>query len=235
MGIVRGLKGINKYNEEQAEKKKAAERPKTVWLKFEEDNPKIEVAFLQELDEESPNYSTKNGIGFLATEHTNPDNWKRKALCTMDEQGQCYGCERHKEDYTAGWKGKTRLYINVLVKDGKNDPYVAVMSQSNSGQSITPTLIEEAGDEETITTKWFSVSKAGKGTETNYTLRAKKEHGLNVEDYEVFDLEKILRDLPYDQQEAHYLDGETRPAASEQNGNVAAPAADNTDSSSVVW
>ena len=49
-------------------------------------------------------------------------------------------------------------------------------------------------------------------TDTSYTLRAGKEHGLNVEDYELFDLEKVLRQIPYEQQEAHYLDGEETPA-----------------------
>lgn len=236
MGIIKGLKSINEYEAEQEKKREARDRPKTVWFKLE-DKQKVEIAFLQELDDESPNYSAKNGLGVLAVEHTNPDNFRRRALCTLDDEGACYGCEKHTEDYTLGWKGKTRLYINVLVNDGTNEPYVAVMSQSTSGQSITPTLRDEAIDEGTISTKWFAISKAGKGTETNYTLRAKKEHGLNVEDYEVFDLEEnVLRNVPYAQQEAHYLDGQVAAKSDEGDSSDAAPAKSDSDSSSsVVW
>lgn len=237
MSIVRGLKGINDYNAAQEQKKKDRDRPKTEFVKIA-DKQKVEIAFLQELDEDSPNFSKKNDLGFLAVEHANPDNFRRKAICTMDEEGNCYGCEKHREDYTLGWKGKTRLYINVLVKEEGKEPYVAVLSQSTSGQSITPTLIEEAGDEETITTKWFSFSRNGEGTDTNYTLRAKKDHGLNVEDYELFDLEQVVRHIPYAQQEAHYLDN-----AGTQNATVeakpmeasASTGGDTSGSASVVW
>lgn len=220
MGIVKGLKNINTFNEEVAARKEAASRPSTNWFKIEP-NQTVEVAFLQELDPDSPRFSEKNDLGFLAVEHVNPDNWKRKAVCTTDDEGACYGCEKHKEDWKAGWKQKTRLYINVLVNDGTNEPYVAVLSQSTSGQAITPTLIEYAGDDETITEKWFAIKRTGEKTETSYSLRQKKEHNLNVEDYELFDLEQVVRQVPYAQQEAHYLDGQEAssgggfPAASE--------------------
>ena len=238
MGIIKGLKSINKYEEEQEKKRAERDRPKTVWFKLA-DKQKVEIAFLQELDDESPNYSAKNGLGVLAVEHTNPENFRRRAVCSIDDEGACYGCEKHQEDYTLGWKGKTRLYINVLVNDGENEPFVAVMSQSNSGQSITPTLRDEAIDEGTISTKWFAISKAGKGTETNYTLRAKKEHGLNVEDYEVFNLEEnVLRQVPYNMQEAHYLDGAAPAEKTDEGtdgGDTSAPKNDSSDSASVVW
>lgn len=237
MSIVRGLKAINEYNAAQEQKKKDRERPKTEFVKIA-DKQKVEIAFLQELSEDSPNFSEKNDLGVLAVEHTNPDNFRRKALCSMDEQGNCWACERHREDYTLGWKGKTRLYINVLVKEEGKDPYVAVLSQSTSGQSITPTLIEEAGDEDTITTKWFSFSRNGEGTDTNYTLRAKKEHGLNVEDYELFDLEQVTRNIPYDQQEAHYLDNagaQNNATPAESKESAPSTAGDTSGSASVVW
>lgn len=206
IAIVRGLKNINAYNEEVEARREAASKPRTTYLKIE-DKQSVDIVFLQELDEESPRYSEKNGLGFLAVEHTNPKDFRRKALCTQESEGACYGCERHREDWKAGWKGKTRLYINVLVNDGINEPYVAVMSQSTSGQSITPTLIEYAGDDETITEKWFAVKRNGEKTDTSYTLRQKKEHDINVEDYELFDLEQVVRQVEYSMQEAHYLDG----------------------------
>lgn len=212
MGIVKGLKGIVAHNEAE-DAKYSGSGDATKWFKIA-DKKTVKVIFLQELDDESPNYSKKNDLGFLAIEHVNPKNFRRKAVCTIDDEGACYGCETHKKDWKAGWKQKTRLYINVLVDDGENEPYVAVFSQGNGPKSVTPTLIEYAGEDGTISDKWFSIKRTGSGaTDTSYTLRAGKEHGLNVEDYEVYDLEKVIRQVPYAEQEAHYLDGETPAGA----------------------
>jgi hypothetical protein len=207
MGIVKGLKAINKHVDAEEAKFSGDSNP-TKWFKLA-DKQSVKVLFLQELDPDSPNYSSKNDLGFLAVEHVNPKNWRRKAVCSIDDEGACYGCEQHKKDWKAGWKQKTRMYINVLVDDGQNEPYVAVLSQGNGPKSITPTLIEYAGEDETITDKWFTIKRSGAGaTDTSYTLRAGKAHEQNVEDYELFDLEKVLRQIPYAQQEAHYLDGQ---------------------------
>lgn len=222
MGIVKGLNAINKHVEAEEAKFSGSDGPTTKWFKLN-DKQAAKVVFLQELDPDSPNFSEKNDLGFLAVEHVNPANWKRKALCTADE-GECYGCQQHRKDYKAGWKQKTRLYINVLVDDGVEEPYVAVLSQGNGPKSITPTLIEYAGDDGTISDKYFTIKRTGAGaTDTSYTLRAGKEHGLNVEDYELFDLEKVVRNVPYAEQEAHYNHGvEAAPAAE------SAPAANST-------
>lgn len=224
-GIVRGLKAINKHVEAEEAKFAGNDGPKTQWFKLA-DKQSVKVVFLQELDPDSPNFSQKNDLGFLAVEHVNPNNFRRKAVCTIDDEGVCFGCEQHKKDWKAGWKQKTRLYINVLVDDGQNEPYVAVLSQGNGPKSITPTLIEYAGDDGTISDKYFTIKRTGGGpTDTSYTLRAGKEHDLNVEDYELFDLEKVLRQVPYAEQAAHYLDGDS--AADEA---VPAAAASGSDS-----
>lgn len=209
MGIVRGLKAINKHVEDEEAKYSGSDTPSTKWFKLA-DKQSVKVVFLQELDPDSESFSEKNDVGFLAVEHVNPKNWRRKAVCTIDEEGACYGCEQHRKDWKAGWKQKTRLYINVLVDEGGNtEPYVAVLSQGNGPKSITPTLIEEAGDG-SISTAWYTIKRTGAGaTDTSYTLRGGKEkHGLDVESYELFDLEKVLRQIPYAEQAAHYHDGE---------------------------
>lgn len=226
MGIVKGLNAINKHVEAEEAKFSGSDGPTTKWFKLN-DKQAAKVVFLQELDPDSPNFSEKNDLGFLAVEHVNPANWKRKALCTADE-GECYGCQQHRKDYKAGWKQKTRLYINVLVDDGVEEPYVAVLSQGNGPKSITPTLIEYAGDDGTISDKYFTIKRTGAGaTDTSYTLRAGKEHALDVEGYELFDLEKVVRNVPYAEQEAHYNHGveaapaaESAPAASSTSGAV---------------
>lgn len=207
MGIVRGLKNINAHIEHEEAKYSGDSGPKTVWFKIA-DKQAVKVRFLQELDPDSENYSQKNDLGFLAVEHVNPKNFRRKAICSADE-GACYGCEQHAKDWKAGWKQKTRLYINVLVDDGKNEPFVAVLSQGNGPKSITPTLLEYATDDGTITDRWWKVKRSGSQvSDTSYMLLPGSAATENVEDYELFDLNKVVRQVPYEQQEAHYLGGE---------------------------
>jgi hypothetical protein len=223
MTVKRGLKDIVKHNKERDEARAAAQarreegnRPSRRWFKIL-DGQSVNVVFLQELDEDSPNFSEKNGLGVLAIEHNNPapGMWMKKALCTIDE-GACWACEQHKADFTAGWKQKEKFYINVLVTDGVDkagqaeDPYVAVLSQGNSGRSITPTLLDYAVDDGTITDKAYVIKRVGSElSDTSYSIRQKKEHGLNVEDYDLYDLDEVLRKVPYEQQEAFYLDGQS--------------------------
>jgi hypothetical protein len=226
MGIVKGLKAINKHVEAEEAKFSGggSDAPKTKWFKLS-DKQAVKVLFLQELDPDSANFSVKNDLGFLATEHVNPENFRIKAVCSADE-GACYGCEMHdKMGWKAGWKQKTRLYINVLVDDGVNDPYVAVLSQGNGPKSITPALLEYAGLVGTITDKWYRIKRDGAGqTDTSYLLMPLGPHDKNVEDYELYDLEKVVRQVPYEEQAAHYnrgTEGDVQEAPARENTAVA--------------
>jgi hypothetical protein len=223
MGIVRGLKDLNKaldkpsYNDSDSTKGR--------WVKLE-DGESVKVRFLQELDPDSPSYNEKNGLGFIAVEHTNPKDYRRKALCTMEDQGKCYGCEQHRKDYKAGWKGRSRLYMNVLVDDGKEDPYVAILSQGSSGKTVTPTLIEYAGEMGSITNLMWRIKRSGTKTDTSYTIipLAKDESPFDTSSLELFDLEtSAVRDLPYTEQEAFFA-GEAshgeEQSQSASNGSV---------------
>jgi hypothetical protein len=98
MGIVKGLKGLNKVMD--APQHSSGDGVKARWAKLE-DAESVKVRFLQELDPDSPTYNEKAGLGFIAVEHTNPKDYRRKALCTMEDQGKCYGCEQHRKDYKA--------------------------------------------------------------------------------------------------------------------------------------
>ena len=197
---------------------------KARWLKIE-DSESVKIRFLQELDPDSPNYNQKNGLGFIAVEHTNPKDYRRKALCSIDDQGKCWGCEQHRKDYKAGWKGRSRLYINVLVDDGKEDPYVAILSQGSSGKTITPTLIEYAGEMGSISNLMWRIKRSGTKTDTSYTIipLAKDEVPFDSSSLELYELEKIaVRDLPYIEQES-FFNGE----GSQEEGSAT--------SSSVDW
>ena len=204
MGLVRGLKAMNQTLDKPASN--SSDGPRGRWLKLD-DGQSVKIRFLQELDPDSPNYNKDAGAGFIAVEHTNPRDYRRKALCSIDDQGRCFGCEEHRKDYKAGWKGKSRLYINVLVDDGKEDPYVAILSQGSGPKSATPEIIQYAGETGSITDTMWRLKRTGEKTETSYSiipLPTKDE--IDAGDYELFDLEKIaVRDVPYADQESFYL------------------------------
>jgi hypothetical protein len=222
MGLKKGLDSIKKHiDAEEAKFSGSGDRPKTKWF----------VLFLQELDVDATNYSQKNGIGFIAVEHSNPKDFKRKAVCTADDEGVCWACEQHDKDWKAGWKQKNRLYINVLVDDGSNEPYVAVLSQGTSDSQITPALIEYATDTETITDKWYKIKRNGIGfNDTSYLLMPGAVSKENVEDYELFDLDKVVYNVPYEKQEAHYLDGQAVDEPAEEEKVLATAGAGTNDS-----
>jgi hypothetical protein len=204
LGIVTGLKNLNDVIDKPGHE--SSEGSKATWVKIE-DGESIKVRFLQELDPDSPTYNEKNGLGFIAIEHTNPADYRRKALCSMDDQGKCYGCEQHRKDYKAGWKGKPRLYINVLVDNGKDDPFVAVLSQGISGKTITPTLNEYAKEMGSITNLMWRIKRTGLKTDTSYTIipLQKDESEFDSSVLELHDLlATAVRDLPYVEQEAFF-------------------------------
>ena len=211
MGIVTGLKNLNDVIDRPAHE--SSEGSKATWVKIE-DGESVKVRFLQELDPDSPTYNEKNGLGFIAIEHTNPSDYRRKALCSMDDQGKCYGCEQHRKDYKAGWKGKPRLYINVLVDNGKDDPTVAVLSQGISGKTITPTLNEYAKEMGSITNLMWRIKRTGLKTDTSYTIipLQKDDSEFDSSALELHDLlVTAVRDLPYVEQEAFFA-GEVKKA-----------------------
>lgn len=209
MGILKGLKSINDHNQRIEDRKKEIEsRVSAKWFKLE-DGQSVKVRFLQELDEDAKNYSPKNGIGFIAVEHTVPKDYKRKAVCTADD-GSCFACEKAKNAPTkedrSEWRQKTKLYINVLVDDGMNEPYVAVLSQGTGPKSITPTLIDFAIESGSVTNRIFKIKRTGAGfNDTSYSIIPFDPSELpSVESYEIFDLEKIVRYIPVMEQAAFY-------------------------------
>jgi hypothetical protein len=204
MSIVKGLKDLNKALDKPVYS--GGEENKGRWLKIE-DGESVKVRFLQELDADSPNYNDKLGCGFIALEHTNPKDYRRKALDTMETEGRDWANEQHRKDPKAGWKARTRLYINVLVDDGKEEPYVAILSQGTSGKTITPTLIEYAGEMGSITNLMWRIKRSGTKTDTSYTIipLAKDEALFDSSVLELYDLETTaVRDLPYVEQEAFF-------------------------------
>ena len=208
MGIVRGLKGLNEAVESSATRE-GGEGGKGQWLKVA-DGKSVKLEFLQELDADSASYDEEAGTGFIATEHSHPKHYQRKGLCSHDDQGRCFGCEKNRSAPKTGWNIKRRLYINVLVDDGTNDPYVAIMSQGLGDKAATPQIIEYANEVGSITGVVWSLKRKGSTKDnTSYTitpLPPTAKRLVKPADAELFDLEKIcVRDVPYAEQEAFYM------------------------------
>jgi hypothetical protein len=236
MAVHKGLASIRKQQEEQRARAEAGNRPKADWFKFGKGQTSYTVRFLQELDPEMDNYREDRGVGFIAVEHNAPgnDGWKRRGLCTI-EDGACYACARHKQNYKEGWRQKQNLYINVLVNVGTDDnPDLKVMVMTrNANSGFVQALIEEAVDESTITAVNYRITKTGEGTTTQWLLKALKTTPFDDSNVEVFDLEKTaIREVEFDKQAEYYgsvySDDEATPVgdSAPSSAKSAAPADD---------
>ena len=214
MGIIKGLKDINAILDKPKFENNGI---KIRWVKMA-DGQSAKIRFIEELDEDSASYSPDRGLSVVIAEHTNPKDYKRKAACTMDSEGRCYGCEMSRKEPKAGWRSKMRFYCNVLVDDGLESPYVAVWSQGVSKQSAFNTIREYALETGSISNLEWKLKRNGQGTETNYTLLPTRPDAepYTWSNLEPFNLEKVVREVPYAEQESFYLgfDGGTSATSS---------------------
>ena len=207
MSIVKGIKNINALLDRP---KYENDGPKVKWLKLA-DGQSVKIRFIEELDEDSANYNEKRGLALVVKEHVNPKDYKRKAVDTMESEGRDWAEEMHRKDPKAGWRGRLRFYCNVLVDDGIEAPYVAIWSMGISKQSSFNTIREYALETGSISNVVWKLKRNGQGTETNYTLLPSKPDSepFNWEGFEFFNLEKVVREVPYPEQEAFFFGFDT--------------------------
>jgi hypothetical protein len=212
MAIVRGLKDISALVDKP---KYEGTGTKVRWLKLA-DGQAVKIRFIEELDEDSANYSADRGLALVVSEHTNPKDYKRKAVDTMDTEGRDWAEEMHRKDMKAGWRARLRFYCNVLVDDGIEAPYVAIWSMGVSKQSAFNTIREYALETGSISNLTWKVKRNGQGTETSYTLipGGPDKEPFDWSSVEPFPLEKALNKIPYAEQEAFYLGFDTPNATS---------------------
>ena len=215
MSVTKGLKDINALLDKP---KYEGTGSKVRWLKLA-DGQSVKIRFVEELDEDSSNYDAKRGLAIVVKEHTNPKDYKRKAVDTMDSEGRDWAEEMHRKDPKAGWKARLRFYCNVLIDDGIEDPYVAIWSMGISKQSAFNTIREFALETGSISNLSWKLKRSGQGTETTYTL---SPSGPDTEPYnwsgvEPYPLELALRNIPYAEQEAFYLGFDTPSLTSSTN------------------
>jgi hypothetical protein len=212
MTIVKGLKNINALIDKPKYEGGAS---KVRWLKLA-DGQSVKIRFIEELDEDSSNYNDKRGLALVVKEHTNPKDYKRRALDTMEAEGRDWAEEMHRKDPKAGWRGRLRFYCNVLVDDGLEEPYVAVWAMGVSKQSAFNTIREYALETGSISNLTWKLKRNGQGTETSYTLipGTPDKEPYDWSKAEPFPLEKALNKIPYAEQEAFYLGFDTPSAGS---------------------
>lgn len=215
-GIQKGLSAIKGYEKKIEDARALAEENKVNWFKLK-DGETVEVRFLQELDESGAGYLESHGLGIVALEHTNPthkDGFKQRCACTNDEESDgCWPCEQKYSQVeingTPGWKWKPkrRLLINVLVKrkDGEIEQAVLATSAEGRGGVIGPMVLEYAVEDGTITNRWFKIARKGSGTETEYSILPRSESSLDISKYEVSDVDKLVRVVPYEEQEKFFF------------------------------
>jgi hypothetical protein len=207
MSVVKGLKNINALLDKP---KVEGSGIKVRWVKLA-DGQSAKIRFVEELDEDSANFNDSRGLAVVIHEHTNPKDYKRKAACTIESAGRCFGCEMARKEPKSGWRARMRFYCNVLVDDGLEDPYVAVWSQGISKQSAFNTIREYALETGSISNLGWKLKRNGQGTETNYTLipTAPDAEPFKWDDFESYNLEKVVREIPYAEQEAFYFGFDT--------------------------
>lgn len=205
MSVVKGLKNINALLDSKPKSDPSA-GPKVRWVKLA-DAQSAKIRFIEELDSDSAHYSDSRGLAVVISEHTNPKDYKRKGACTQDSLGRCFGCEMARNEPKGGWRSRLRFYTNVLIDDGLEAPYVAVWSQGISKQSAFNTIREYALETGSISNLEWKIKRNGQGTETSYTLLPTKPdtEPFAWGDLETFDLEKVVREVAYAEQDNFYF------------------------------
>lgn len=222
MGLTKGLDAMREKVAKAAEGGK--DLPKTVWFKLEDGQTKV-VRFAQEMDDQSPLYNADAGVGFFASEISDPNDFKKKCLSTLEDEGRCFGLEMHQRlqgtaGYDGGWRPKSRFYINVIVTLPDGSKEVQVLSQGLGPKQITPALLEMADEYHSITDREFKITRTGKEfNNTSYTLtpRDRDVTPFDFSPFELYELEKVaVRNVPYAEQAAFfgYAEGATDEAAS---------------------
>lgn len=214
MSIIKGLKNIGDIIDKP---KFESTGQKVRWVKLA-DGQAAKIRFVEELDSDSASFDETRGLSVVIAEHTNPKDYKRKATCTIETEGRCYGCEMARKEPKSGWRSRLRFYCNVVIDDGTEAPYVAVWSQGISKQSAFNTIREYALETGSISNLEWKIKRNGQGTETSYTLLPTKPDAepFKWTGFEPFNLEKVVREVPYAEQENFYFGFDT-PSVTSSN------------------
>lgn len=203
MTFITGLKDINKLIEGKINQDTGS---KIRWFKLE-DGQSAKIRFMNELDADSKFYDESRGLAIVVKEHTNPKDYRKKAIDTMESEGRDWAEEQHRKDPKAGWKGRFRFYINAILDNSIDDPYVVVWSMGVAKSPTFDIIREYAMETEGITNMSWRVKRNGRGTETSYLLipGERDREPFDWSSYKAYPLEMAVNKIPYVDQESYYL------------------------------
>jgi hypothetical protein len=209
MTFIEGIAGF----EAALKKEKREERPKLDYLILK-DGDSAMIQPLQEIDPNSPAYNEEKGLGFLVYVHQSPYNWKRTAMCTMESQGRCLGCELNNKDIDPktgkprAWYPRKKFYINVV---DLGDKSVKVLSTSGASP-ILASLIEFYKENGPISQAVFKIARSGASKDdTIYSLTPSfRGEPVDLTEFEPQDARAGgVPEIPYDRQ-ANFYDYRTQ-------------------------
>lgn len=212
MSVRGSLKSLDKIRAKVEEKSGFTGDNESPFLTLK-DGDSYDIRFLQEIDDEVATYDERRGLMAIVEEHTGqgPEGYKRRAVCTAEEDGRCWACEQTSlPDIGKKWKPRMRLYTNVIVR-GDEDK-VKILAQGFGDKNIGKLLISYNDEYEGLGGQDFKIKRTGAGmNDTSYMLIPKPPKALSEADLalELKDLSKFIKYVPYENQADFYAGNET--------------------------
>lgn len=215
---IKGLAGI---------KAKAAEKAggfdgESPFLSLKADQS-VKVRFLQEFDDESPNYDERRGTILVVEEHNSPTDFKKTAECTAETEGRCWACEQvtkvSNEKVAKKWKPKMRFYANVLVRNPDGGDKVKILKRGFSDKDIGNDLIGIAEEFDSLGAQDVKISRKGSGmNDTSYSVLHLAPKPLTKEEaaLELIDPRKFVKSVSYEQMAEFFTSTEEEGGSAEE-------------------
>lgn len=174
-----------------------------------EDGDAYTVRIIEEGEQTSPFYDESRGLVGVILEHKSPKQefWMRKAECTLNDEGRCWACEQFSLTGDKKWKPKKRFYMNLIVDNGKDEPYVAYWDTATYRSTVYDNIMEMLFDTGSISNMEWRLKRKGAGqNDTTYTFmpKAPDSKPFDFTGFEPYDLEKIVPTIPYEEQKAYF-------------------------------
>ena len=155
------------------------------------------IRFRQELTEDSQNYSEDAGVAHVVSVHTNPNDFRKSAVCTGDQVVR-----------DRGWKAKQHLLVNVAVYNAEDDVWEPrVLDQKFTGAHVAETVVTFASEYGTILDRDFKISRTGQKQQTKYNLipLAPKDANESIASLPMHDLTRVYRIMNPAEQAGFYI------------------------------
>lgn len=212
----------------------SGDKPKVNWLNLDS-GKSATVRFVNELDEDSPSYDESRGLALVVYEHTNPNDYRKRAVCSMDTEGRCWACDMSQR-HRGKWYRVPRFYISMLFDDGVNEPKVVVWSMGVRRSQTFALIREYAIETGSVTNLKWRLRRQGEKTDTTWTLIPSAPDAIPFDwdkaltnsagESMAVNLDAVPYEVPFSEQEAFYLGSGKKPQEDDEEKVV---------SSNVPW